>query len=115
MKAYFSGELVYFVRHIRVPRAVKVGWTSDLASRIRSLSTASPYGIEVIGVILGTMELETYIHDILKRERLNGEWFWGKLTEEAVETGSLCDMDLVRPGDKEWFRLRQIDKKLCQK
>lgn len=49
----------------------------DLSKRLYAYKTASPYGIEIIGFIQteSPKDLEGKLHDLLKKDRLNGEWF----------------------------------------
>lgn len=69
---------VYFLKHKGLS-PIKIGMTGgdNLNKRIYSYSTASPYGIEIIGFIetKTPKKLESKIHKLLKDDRLNGEWF----------------------------------------
>lgn len=76
---------VYFIKH-RNLSPIKIGYTDDLTKRIYSFNNASPYGIDVVGVIETehAEKLEKEIHDKLQQFRLNGEWF--EITEEYANS-----------------------------
>ncbi len=54
---------------------VKVGFSSDVPGRLKSLSTSSPAPIELLGVVPGDFTIERAIHLRLASVRLSGEWF----------------------------------------
>lgn len=65
---------VYFIRAgARGP--IKIGLAVDVGQRMRSLQTASPTLLELIGAIPGGLKLEKAIHRRLAEFRLHGEWF----------------------------------------
>lgn len=75
-------ELVYFVTHDdakwRASRPViKIGFTNNLKSRLRELSTASPVNLIPVGTIWSksARALESRFHSQFRKNRLNGEWF----------------------------------------
>lgn len=55
--------------------AVKIGFTTQLQKRIKSLSAGSKSKLTVWGHVAGTREHERALHDLLSDYRLNGEWF----------------------------------------
>lgn len=69
---------VYFIKHKNYS-PIKIGFSSnDLPKcRINCMQTYSPYGVEVIGIILCEQPkiIEKEIHEKYKDFRLNGEWF----------------------------------------
>lgn len=69
-------EIIYFIRHIGMS-PIKIGRTNNLAHRLSALKNASPYGIEVLGVIEtdDSINLESLLHKKFKPFRLYGEWF----------------------------------------
>ena len=79
-------EYVYFIKHKGLS-PIKIGRTNDLSKRIYSFNNASPYGIEVIGVIetKDSVKLESIIHKKFNSFRLNGEWF-DITNENAINT-----------------------------
>jgi hypothetical protein len=54
---------------------VKIGFTTNLDGRIRSLKTGSPTDVEVLLAITGTMTTERELHKRFAADRLRGEWF----------------------------------------
>lgn len=71
---------------------IKIGHTTkNVEQRVRSLQTASPYPLKIIGLIEGDVTLEQIIHKKLSKFRLRGEWFKCKpevlkLIEEGAES-----------------------------
>ena len=73
---------------------VKVGITKNPASRVRQVSTGSPYGIGVVFLFcapdrLVAREIEQAFHSVYKRYRLSGEWF-DMPPSEAVARMCIC-------------------------
>jgi hypothetical protein len=66
--------VVYFIK-LRRAAQVKIGFTSSLKSRLRSLRTSSPDDPEVLLAINGTNALERDLHDRFAHIRRNREWF----------------------------------------
>lgn len=79
---------VYFIKHKNYS-PIKIGFSSSdkPQCRISCMQTYSPYGVEIIGVILCQQpkNIEKEIHDMFKDQRLNGEWF-DIGTDIAIET-----------------------------
>ncbi len=67
-------ECVYFV-DTDDGQFVKIGYSTNLPSRIQSLKTSSAVGITLRGWVPGTREFEQGIHELFSDERVNGEWF----------------------------------------
>ena len=91
---------VYFIAFSKKPDApVKIGFTSNINSRLVSLQTACPYPLHVIDIIdckdkEQAVKLEAFLHRYMQAFRLEGEWFnWekaGKLLNKALTT--FCNM-----------------------
>lgn len=54
---------------------IKIGVSLDPEERLRSLQTASPVRLRIIGLVRGGPSVEGAFHDRLARHRLHGEWF----------------------------------------
>lgn len=69
---------VYFIKHNEL-EPIKIGMTikETPCDRVSQMSTASPYGIELLGFVktFNPILLERELHDKYKDLRLNGEWF----------------------------------------
>lgn len=65
-------SVVYFAKS---GRYVKIGFTKNLKSRMSSLGTSCPEGIEILATVPGGIELETIIHAKLAEHRSKREWF----------------------------------------
>lgn len=63
---------------------VKIGWTSNLALRVKHLTTANPLPLRVLGAIDGTRGTEQEFHRMFAKKQENGEWF--KLSQDDLET-----------------------------
>ena len=76
--------LVYFVgTELIRGAAVKIGTTTDLKQRFRSLRLASPVPLVVHAVALGDRHREVEFHREFRKHRLHGEWF--KITPSLLE------------------------------
>ena len=56
-------------------KAVKIGYASDLASRISALQISTPEKLSLIFAFEGGKETEKTLHTLLHKYRLRGEWF----------------------------------------
>lgn len=71
--ASHDGPDLYFIVSAGGP--IKIGVSSDVEGRLRTLQTAHPYKLEVACVIEGGWELEPHYHARFAEHRLHGEWF----------------------------------------
>jgi hypothetical protein len=71
----------YTIRYYLLP-VVKIGRAGNAVDRLIAQRTASPFGLNIIGVVLVKDEVkaENYIHRRYRRERIyndrRNEWFW---------------------------------------
>jgi len=68
-----TGELVYFISGM--PNYVKIGFTTNLAKRIKALQIGCPEAIEVLAYRHGGRSLEHDYHMEFRAWRRAGEWF----------------------------------------
>lgn len=73
-RAASSRGVVYFVT-ADDPRMVKIGFTSNIERRVKSLQTANHGKVRVIGCVPGTKSDETSFHRRFHKYRRSGEWF----------------------------------------
>jgi hypothetical protein len=78
--------MIYF---IECAGRIKIGYTKDVADRIKGLSTGSAHDLRLLCSFEGSVDFERAIHRRLKTRRLRGEWF-----EDCTEVREL--MDLLR-------------------
>lgn len=62
---------------------IKIGYTIDLAQRLKSLQTGYPDRLELLFAFPGNPEDEKKMHDYFKDFRLQGEWF--RSTPEVLD------------------------------
>lgn len=91
--------LVYFVRDGgRGP--IKIGKTSDLASRVSGLQTGNPRLLELMLTIRGYTELEEYFHKRFAKFRIRAsEWF--RPDEEPLDFIAVAKAGGWLPGDND--------------
>lgn len=63
---------VYFISSIR---AIKIGFATNVKTRMRELQTSHHEKLDLIGFVAGEMELEKSLHSKFADKRLVGEWF----------------------------------------
>lgn len=56
-------------------KSIKIGFSTDVATRFGSIATMSPVALSLIGAVPGTRPQEQALHRELAAFRLNGEWF----------------------------------------
>jgi hypothetical protein len=64
--------------------AVKVGFSTDPASRLRNLTNNSPFPLDLIVLIPGSRETERLLHDRLADYKLRGEWYSREVIPEMT-------------------------------
>lgn len=69
-----AGHCVYFIQGVD-GGPIKIGTSTDVESRLRTLQCASPVKLRVVGVVSGGVGLESQLHRRLALHRLHGEWF----------------------------------------
>lgn len=61
---------VYFIqagdRDMRGFAPTKIGFTTDLARRLRQLQTASPLPLAIVETVIGTHAIEAFFHRLLR-------------------------------------------------
>ena len=75
----------------------KIGVTTNIDGRLKVLQTANPMPLVVLATISGGISLESELHRVHAKDRLNGEWF--KLTDsikESFEAYRLLEQDTDR-------------------
>jgi hypothetical protein len=72
-EAMMSGS-VYFILN-PATGALKVGWSESPEDRLRTLQTASPDRLTLLGSVEGDLADEATMHEALAEYRLEGEWF----------------------------------------
>jgi hypothetical protein len=64
-----------FVYFLRMGETVKIGFATNVASRMKSLQTSCSEPTEILNVIPGTDQTERYFHAHFEAYRQKGEWF----------------------------------------
>lgn len=58
--------------------AIKIGYSKHPHKRLKELQTASPYLLEMLGLIEGTFKTESHIQRRFKEHHMDREWFYDK-------------------------------------
>jgi hypothetical protein len=64
-----------YVYFLRMGDALKIGFSRNVGTRLRSIQTACPEPAEIVKIIPGTDQTERYFHAHFAAHRLSGEWF----------------------------------------
>ncbi len=94
-KSNYKGY-VYFVQGMS-GGAIKIGYSLDPESRLKTLQTSYPDTLKILCLIPGDEKREKSFHDRFYKHRLNGEWFApDKQVLDVVEQlkikyGQTCD------------------------
>lgn len=54
---------------------IKIGYTTDLLSRMDTLQTGSPYKLNLVLCFQGFVTTERELHAKFRKDRMRGEWF----------------------------------------
>lgn len=88
---FWRGPVVYFIGGEDGP--VKIGFTNELPSRLRSLQNSSPVPVRLLAAVHGDRTREAEYHRKFAADRLHGEWF---ARSEAI-IGELVEIRWVAP------------------
>lgn len=95
-------KYIYFVQQ-GLNGNIKIGYSSDLDSRIKALQTASPEKLRLLHKIpVESQEEETRIHNMFKDKQKTGEWF-----EYCSEIISFIEQDKLEREEKKWNLVAQ--------
>jgi hypothetical protein len=89
------GHNLYAIMCIET-RRTKIGCTGNLGQRFDTLQACSPTRLVVYGHAAGLGFLEPVLHEFYAADRLHGEWFSSRVTEQ-IARGS-------KPGHESSFR-----------
>lgn len=79
-----------------VTGGIKIGRTSDIQTRIKSLQTGAAYPLKLILYVTGCGHLEKSLHETLRRYKTSGEWFlYEGLSELPSWLYEKLDLELV--------------------
>jgi hypothetical protein len=67
-------NVVYFIQGVP-DGLIKIGWTSDLDSRFKTLCQGSPCELALLGIAHGGEREEQILHANFAEHRVRGEWF----------------------------------------
>lgn len=66
---------VVYILYSHIHQAIKVGYASDISSRISTIQISTPEKLSLMFTFEGGKELEQYFHERLKPFHIRGEWF----------------------------------------
>lgn len=68
--------VVYFAQMIGEYNPIKIGYTTDISSRIQSVAQGLPFELRLVGLVPGDKGIESYIHAKFSHHCIKGEWFY---------------------------------------
>lgn len=79
-------KFLYLIQHKEITEYTKIGYTTDIEKRIKSLQTASPTGINLIYLVESdyAYKMEQSLHNQYSHKNSNLEWF--KLSDNDIKT-----------------------------
>lgn len=66
--------MIYFIQQGKTG-PIKIGYSNNVNERIKSLQSASPEKLVLLGYINGTRKQEQLIHRFFHKYQMEGEWF----------------------------------------
>ena len=82
-----TNGLVYFIHMENNMKVFKIGYTTDLKTRLADLQVAHPYCLQVYATIENaSKKKETEMHCFFKEKHVRGEWF--AITPDMID--SVC-------------------------
>lgn len=66
---------LYFIKPIGMDGPIKIGFSSSPPNRLEGLASWSPWPLEIIGTLPGTMKDEFFLHSCFVELHSHHEWF----------------------------------------
>lgn len=77
---------VYFIRPIGMSGPIKIGCSCSPTSRRDTLATWSPFPLEIVAEISGSMDYERRFHTLFRDQHRGHEWFdWTPELQRVIE------------------------------
>jgi hypothetical protein len=102
---------------------IKIGISKDSKKRISSIQTGSPLKLKFYGFIESDkpIEIEKFLHKLLAKERVCGEWFKFSLalidairTRYSVQDDLLNELFLSVEGPSELLKIKGLERELIK-
>jgi hypothetical protein len=77
-------DVVYFMRRVGGGGPVKIGWSQRPQDRVYAYNTMSPYPLEIVATVPGSIALENRFHAHFAHLRSHREWFHESPEIDAV-------------------------------
>ncbi len=109
--------MIYFIQNT-VSKAIKIGYSKNPERRHKSLQTATPDPLVILGKIHGGLEHENAYHKQFAKYALTGEWFKGEIFSEVVRVIAKYPMDKPAPtnvfvfGDRHFRYKGEVERAL---
>lgn len=107
--------MIYFLQDENDDRApVKIGWTTNLDDRLKTLATGSPVKLKLIRCVEAASHMEGRFHKMFQDVRLRGEWFrWTPDILTAFPRGYAVDIETgqskqIGPDVETWAGLLTV-------
>ena len=84
--------MIYF---FRCEQYIKIGYSTDVASRLNHCRVGNPFPVEIVATAFGDAALELDLQTALRRLRHRNEWF----REEGDLSDLLADIITMSPKD----------------
>lgn len=68
-------SLVYFIKPIGLDGPIKIGCSNAPINRLQGLGSWSPFPLEIIGAVTGTLKDENFLHRCFADTHSHHEWF----------------------------------------
>ena len=68
-------KFVYFIKPVGLPGPIKIGSSREPQNRLAQLADWSPWPLEILVMIPGTLELERRLHSCFSHAHRHREWF----------------------------------------
>jgi hypothetical protein len=90
-------------------KAIKIGFSTDVAQRIADLNTALSEPLILLGTLPGVMDDEKQLHRLFASWRLSGEWFTDDGVIRDFVVASLDRMDVTVEAVLTWLTERGLE------
>lgn len=94
---------------LRSDNLVKIGFSEDIRTRVRSIVASVPVPVEFVGHMPGNREVEKYLHRRFAESHFSGEWFVETEVMTAVFNALLTPRMPKIPTERQSKRRADVD------
>jgi|APGre2960657505_1045072.scaffolds.fasta_scaffold04375_6 hypothetical protein len=88
--------MIYFLQETEPPYRIKIGYSANPTKRIATIAATLPQNVQILKIIEGSREDESFFHYIYKKYRVDGKREWYLPDTELLD---IIDTPNIKAGN----------------